>query len=859
MSEFGNNDKDNSEMNVNASVAVDAKASESGVNTNGNSNINTPPARRSLRPGGGLGVVKKLNEGPAVAVKIQKKTYQRDALVRFKPDSCNERYRPQLVESYGTIMIVEANGQKVNLSFQQMYNRAPGYGHRQKEKSQQNPQTPQGNNGGKASPNVSSLKKGDKGSNSGDNLAGADPAGWSRGTAPPKGSNKKQNKPQDSEIVTPTRLIPQQSVNVVDKMAHEVLGILNKITPNTSGKLTQRLCEVQILNNAMLDRMIQLVFEKAIREISFANLYAEMCYTLEQGTKNLHWEAIKVVHDLKNDVYFSIKDLDVSSGTVYGPFPSRDSCIDEYVNASGCEGLVNPVLQKPEYLLLNDSILKIGTNNGKQDEYFAIVLPFSDITQDAISSKKNFSSFESALEDSQKKNTFRRRLLVACQQEFDDAVSNKGKYGEFIEMKQKALADLKNLTGEEREQQLALIEEKEVQIRQRKFGMLRFIGELVRKNMLKSSQMFDCIDNLLAESDQEGIPKLDAKGKIIWKAQPDEEDLEALCKLLMTVGNTLESNSTTNEKIKIDEYFKRLQELTKGKSLNSRIKFSVEEVISLRSNNWQARREQEGPSKIDDIHKKILKEQQELEQHLEKEDSKAKTKDSKSYPVKMAPLQQRQFNDEKKNDKQLGGFGGFGSGGSKSIGFSIGIGSPSAGATSFNIGSSGTKTKAVEVSKDDIKVEQKVNTLVEEYILVNDLNETLKEFKELPVDSAISKLLVKLLEKYAECNSAETRTKLLKLADSLQDMLISNKSTVQSSISKYQPILNLCDYEQDVKDAPELLGTFVRSLIKSGACDKQFVLDLVTNARKQIALDEYAPSSDSIEKVYISFLSSLEK
>lgn len=849
MSEFNNN---------NSSAAGIGNAAASNEDVSKVSESPAPPARRSLRPGGGLGVVKKLNEGPAISATLQKKTYQRDALVRFKPDSCNERYRPQLVESYGTIMIVESNGQKVNLTFQQMFNRAPGYGHRQKEKLQQNSQTPQGNNGGgKASPNLSGLRKGDKASNSGDNLAGIDPTGWSRGTLPPKGSAKKQK--QESEVVVTPRLTPQQPVNVVDKMAHEVLGILNKITPNTYSKLTQRLCEVQILNNAMLDRMILLVFEKAIREINFANLYAEMCHTLEQGTKNLHWEAIKVVHDLKNNVYFSIKDLDVSAGSIYGPFPSKEACIEEYLDAPITEGLVNPTLQKPEYLLLNDSILKIGTN-GKQDEYFVVVLPFTDISQETISSKTNFSSFELAVEDSQKKNTFRRRLLVACQQEFDDAVSNKGKYGEFIEMKQKALAELKSLTGDEREQQLALIEEKERQIRQRKFGMLRFIGELVRKNMLKSSQMFDCIDNLLAESDQDGVSKLDAKGRIIWKTQPDEEDLEALCKLLMTVGNTLEANSTTNEKIKIDDYFKRLQELTKGKSLNSRIKFSVEELIDLRKNNWQARREQEGPSKIDDIHKKILKEQQELEQHLEKEDSKAKTKDSRSYPVKMAPLQQRQFNDEKKNDKQLGGFGGFSNGGSKSIGFSIGIGgpsSPSTAATSFNIGFSGSKAKTAEISNDDVIVEQKVNTLVEEYILVNDLTEAKKEFKELHVATAVTKLTVKLLEKYAECNNADTRTKLLKLAESMQDILISNKSAVQSSISKYQPILNLCDYEQDVKDASELLGSIVKSLVKIGACDKEFINDLVTNARKQIAQDEYAPPTETIDKAYASFLNSL--
>lgn len=381
---------------------VTAALTEVNVNTSGESAAgvsNTPPARRSLRPGGGLSVVKKLNEGPALAIKVQKKTYQRDALLRFKPDACIERYRPQQVESYGTITIVEANNQKVNLTFQQMFNRAPGYGHRQKEK-QQNPQSPlQPGSGGKASPNVSSLKKGDKGSNSGDNLAGADP-GWSRGTAPPKGS-KKQNK-QEGDLATPTRVTQNQPVNVVEKMAHEVLGILNKITPNTSSKLTQKLCEVQILNNAMLDRMIQLVFEKAIREINFANLYAEMCHTLEQGTKNLHWEAIKVVHDIENNVYFSIKDLDTSTGVTYGPFQSKDACIEGYLNSPASEGLVNPILSKPEYLLLNDSILKIGTY-GKQEEYFIIAMPFSDINQDAISSKTNFTTFDAAQEDLQKK------------------------------------------------------------------------------------------------------------------------------------------------------------------------------------------------------------------------------------------------------------------------------------------------------------------------------------------------------------------------------------------------------------------------------------------------------------------------
>ena len=846
------------EANLNTSQDVKSESLSSGGGSIGISGDITKPARRSLRPGGMIGGgIKKLNEGPAQGIKAQKKIYQKDALLKFKPENCSERNRPQLVESYGTIMIVEANSQKVNLTFQQMFNRPPGYGYRQKEKLNQ--QTP--GSGVKASPNPS-LKKGDKGSNSGENLAGIDPQNWNRGAPSNHGQvshgqkNKKGNR-QDGENGTPSRTT-QLPTSVVEKMAHEVLGILNKITPNTSVKLTQKLCEIPILNNAMLDKMIQLIFEKAIRDINFANLYAEMCYTLEQGTKNLHWEAIKVVHDMNDNVYFSIKDLEIAAGTTYGPFSSRDECIAGYLNSNPCESLVNHSLQKIEYILVNDSILKIGTS-GKQ-EYFVIMIPSSDVNEDSISTKRNFASFEAAQEDLQKKNTFRRRLLVACQQEYQDAVSNRGKYGEFIELKQKAMNEIKNLTGDERDQQIALIEEKERLIRQRKFGMLRFIGELVRKNMLKSSQMFDCIDNLLAESDEEGISKSDAKGKVIWKANPDEEDLEALCKLLITVGNTLETNSTINEKLKIDEYFKRLQELTKLKTLNSRIKFQIEEVITLRKNNWQARREQEGPSKIDEIHKKILKEQSDLEQHLEKlekEENKGKSNLKSPNTFNKAPLQQRQFNDEKKMDK--GGFGGFSNGGiTKSIGFAIGIGSPSSGSVSFNIGS-GSKPKTTEKSKDD-KVEQKLNAIVEEYLTNEEMsiNETVKEFKDLPVDIAVEKLIIKSLEKYAECNNTEKRIKLLKLFDSVHDIVVSNKNIVQDAISKYEPILNLCDYEQDVKDAPNLLGKVVNHLIKMNACEKQFILNLVSNARKQVALDDYAPTSDTIEKAYNSFIETIE-
>ena len=83
-----------------------------------------------------------------------------------------------------------------------------------------------------------------------------------------------------------------------------------------------------------------------------------------------------------------------------------------------------------------------------------------------------------------------------------------------------------------------------------------------------------------------------------------------LCKLLTTIGQTFEEKSNSEQSQHFEAYFERMLKLSKDKSLNSRMRFSIEEVIFLRNNNWQARREQEGPLKISEIHQKIQEEEE---------------------------------------------------------------------------------------------------------------------------------------------------------------------------------------------------------------------------------------------------------
>ena len=149
---------------------------------------------------------------------------------------------------------------------------------------------------------------------------------------------------------------------------------------------------------------------------------------------------------------------------------------------------------------------------------------------------------------------------------------------------------------EERHSRETDLDERLLKLKQRKLGNIRFVGELYKKGLISTKIMHKCIQSLISE--------IDAQENVVgWKANPDEQDLELLCKFLQTVGYTLESKGQS-----LDNYFSQLDVLSQLKSLNSRIRFNIEEVLELRRNGWQARREQEGPSKIEEIHQKAARE-----------------------------------------------------------------------------------------------------------------------------------------------------------------------------------------------------------------------------------------------------------
>jgi hypothetical protein len=133
-------------------------------------------------------------------------------------------------------------------------------------------------------------------------------------------------------------------------------------------------------------------------------------------------------------------------------------------------------------------------------------------------------------------------------------------------------------------------EEKRVKARRRMLGNIRLIGELYKKKMLTERIMHACLHKLLGQYQD-----------------PDEEVVEALCKLMSTIGEMIDHEKA---KERMDRYFERMKTLSNNMNLSSRVRFMLMDAIDLRKNKWQQRRKVEGPKKIEEVHRDAAQEQQ---------------------------------------------------------------------------------------------------------------------------------------------------------------------------------------------------------------------------------------------------------
>ena len=139
-------------------------------------------------------------------------------------------------------------------------------------------------------------------------------------------------------------------------------------------------------------------------------------------------------------------------------------------------------------------------------------------------------------------NLFRKYLLNRCQEEFEQ--------GWKINLPDKPEGETEEAAMLSEEYYIAAA------AKRRGLGLVQFIGELYKLNMLTERIMHECVKKLV---DYEGMP--------------DEAEVEGLTKLLRTIGYNLDN--TDKGRPLMDAYFQRIQAMMETPELPSRLQYML--------------------------------------------------------------------------------------------------------------------------------------------------------------------------------------------------------------------------------------------------------------------------------------------
>ncbi|KAG1746341.1 ARM repeat-containing protein [Suillus lakei] len=106
-------------------------------------------------------------------------------------------------------------------------------------------------------------------------------------------------------------------------------------------------------------------------------------------------------------------------------------------------------------------------------------------------------------------------------------------------------------------------------VRRQRLGLIKFIGELFKLQMLTERIMHECVKKLLGNVENS-----------------QEEEIESLCQLLKTVGQLLD---TPKARAHMNAYFTRMKELGRSLNVSSRMQFMLQDVSELRDRRWVGR------------------------------------------------------------------------------------------------------------------------------------------------------------------------------------------------------------------------------------------------------------------------------
>jgi len=441
---------------------------------------------------------------------------------------------------------------------------------------------------------------------------------WSRGQNVPNRQNKRGGRghgrhhhhnnnnefdgPVEPLVRSESRWKPVKDNSAVAVAEKKVKAILNKMTKEKFERLSDQMIQLPIASAPVLQAMINTVFEKAIDEPSFGDMYADLC-ALMSG--NVNYDSfIHVIEGQEqgSQFYQWSADIGVDDAEVVGPFSSEKEAINHVFDADG-ESL-SPIPRgdkqmKLVTLKIVDGIFIKVLQNGS--DYYTVHFMVEDAQKGDIS-ENTYMTRKECMAAAQKANSFKRSLLYKCEDEFRKSDI----YSEWKEEKLEYENNKEGMTETERAEKEEEMDFRRIKIKKQMLGNIRFIGNLYKKKLLKETVMHECIMSLMKLQNKSQVKGMYDLAEIEKTDGMDEEDHEALCQLFNTIGKTID---TPSSKAVIDSYFGKVRRLSKDKTLNSRSRFMYQDLIELRANAWKSRRKEETSKTLQEIKKDFEREE----------------------------------------------------------------------------------------------------------------------------------------------------------------------------------------------------------------------------------------------------------
>ncbi len=387
---------------------------------------------------------------------------------------------------------------------------------------------------------------------------------------------------------------PTKDNTLVEEARKKMQGILNKMTRERFDRLNQQLIDIKIESLEMLNMLVRLVFDKAVEEHHFVDMYADLCFRLVQESSR--WSFVKAIYNMDANQWCWTPDVGKDK-MVMGPFSDIEKALEFVRNGDeDMQPIPTPFdMELVAFRIFSGKVIKImqGKELSQVGQLYIVYMDEKKGRKDYQISEKAFGSEDEALQQAAKMTALRTMLLIQCQIEFEkDDI-----YEHLVKEEKEFKASESSIDKKLFEDKMEEFAEKRIKMKRRMVGNILFIGELYKKELLKENIIHKCCCKLLNA-------KITEKGTCCFiNSDVDEEHLECLCKLLTTTGKKV---SSAKQGKRVAEYFRLLDKICKDKDkrrVSSRIIFMVRDLSDLRANDWTPRHKVEKAKTLDELHK----------------------------------------------------------------------------------------------------------------------------------------------------------------------------------------------------------------------------------------------------------------